>query len=1279
MKKQILLLALLITAIIGLAPIQTEASHNTGGDISYTYLGPNTYLLRYRFYRDCSGISAPTSVSACYRSTTLGFSSTITLNPIPGTGNEIPPSPCLPPIVSTCQGGSGYGVQEYIYEGVVVLPGTATDWRFEYAECCRNPVTTGPNASLYVYVTLDNQNFPTNNSAYFNTIPVTQFCVNNPFYYPQGAVDIDGDILVYTLITAQTAGGCPANPTPETYISPWSPTNPLTTASGTFLDPNTGVISFTPTQVMNGVIAILCEEFDPVTGAKKAELNRDIQINIITNCNIIPPAFDSAFNANGVSIIVDGTINLTCDDTTFYLVFDDSAQIQCGSIVPTDIRVTMPNGFPNPVVSAVGVNCVNGLTDSILVTVLNPFPAGISYAYTKVGNDGNTFLSECGSGMPELDSIALAIIDNTILVVDSTSALVGCVFDKIDLVFNQPLNCYGIAANGSDFTVVDANGTNIPVTGALCGGAANPNAPHFSNLLTILTNPGTTGVGPLYVISNVGSDGNTISNSCETYISDNDTIAVVTVLTYIPVNLGNDITQCDTPPYPVLNMGVLAPTAVFNWTLNGTSLGINNDSLLANQTGTYIGTVGVGAICSGTDTIVINLLPTPTVTITDGTTALGDTINLCTGDPIPALTATTTGTGFQWSNNGTAVAGATNATFTPTTSGLYSVQSAATGAPCFGNDQIRIIINPDPGASLGSNQTVCSNQALPVLTTNQVAGASYSWTANGSPITGANSNQYQPTSATGGTTTYEVTVTSAAGCISTATMDLTVIQITAVALGNDVSYCSGVAATDLNAATTGAVSYQWYNSSGIITGAINPNYTPVTDVSTNYIVVVDFGNGCTSTDTIAVNYVTQITITSNDVTYCQGSAPGPLNASSTVAGLTYTWSFNGNQVGTGQSLVPANGPGVYTVVGDFNGQCNGTVSALVTEIELPAAMSITGANNYCVGDVISDLQCDYSFNGQFNTVYSWTENGNPFGGNTQTITPSNTAGTYNYSVIITNSANGQNCTATANAVVNIYNAPVLDALVPNSYCQGETIDPLVAQDTSSLATTYTWSLNGNIIPGEVLNVHNPNNPPVGINTYVVEAEENGCKTTASVIITINALPAPALSATANGQTATDVFRFCLTDGQLPVIASGLTNPANYNYTWTLNGVAIGTGQTQGMTVAGTYQLEVEDIATGCRSTDNIIGEVIPCALQFYNIITPDGNGQNDVFFIENLENFIGKKLVVYNRWGKEVFSSDSYNNKWDGGDLSAGSYFYILDADNGVEKTSHKGILEIVK
>ena len=56
----------LITCLI-IAFIQTNteayASHAQGGDLTYTCLGGNQYRLRLAFYRDCSGTTAPGSVS----------------------------------------------------------------------------------------------------------------------------------------------------------------------------------------------------------------------------------------------------------------------------------------------------------------------------------------------------------------------------------------------------------------------------------------------------------------------------------------------------------------------------------------------------------------------------------------------------------------------------------------------------------------------------------------------------------------------------------------------------------------------------------------------------------------------------------------------------------------------------------------------------------------------------------------------------------------------------------------------------------------------------------------------------------------------------------------------------------------------------------------------------------------------------------------------------------------------------------------------------------------
>lgn len=69
-------------------------------------------------------------------------------------------------------------------------------------------------------------------------------------------------------------------------------------------------------------------------------------------------------------------------------------------------------------------------------------------------------------------------------------------------------------------------------------------------------------------------------------------------------------------------------------------------------------------------------------------------------------------------------------------------------------------------------------------------------------------------------------------------------------------------------------------------------------------------------------------------------------------------------------------------------------------------------------------------------------------------------------------------------------------------------------------------------------------------------------------------------------------------------------------------------------------------------------------------ITPNGDGINDTWMIYNIENHPNNQVWVYNRWGKEVFSTKNYQNDWDGHYQdnntilpTASSYLYLIDLD----------------
>ena len=71
-----------------------------------------------------------------------------------------------------------------------------------------------------------------------------------------------------------------------------------------------------------------------------------------------------------------------------------------------------------------------------------------------------------------------------------------------------------------------------------------------------------------------------------------------------------------------------------------------------------------------------------------------------------------------------------------------------------------------------------------------------------------------------------------------------------------------------------------------------------------------------------------------------------------------------------------------------------------------------------------------------------------------------------------------------------------------------------------------------------------------------------------------------------------------------------------------------------------------------------------------DVITPNGDGVNDLLVIDGLEAFTNPALVVYNRWGDEVYSARPYRNDWDGtyrdrGQLPDGTYYLILTPGDG--------------
>lgn len=101
-----------------------------------------------------------------------------------------------------------------------------------------------------------------------------------------------------------------------------------------------------------------------------------------------------------------------------------------------------------------------------------------------------------------------------------------------------------------------------------------------------------------------------------------------------------------------------------------------------------------------------------------------------------------------------------------------------------------------------------------------------------------------------------------------------------------------------------------------------------------------------------------------------------------------------------------------------------------------------------------------------------------------------------------------------------------------------------------------------------------------------------------------------------------------------------------------------------------YQIEDEN---GLTSSAEVRVTILAKALFIPNVITPNGDGENDVFVIRGLEAYDNGELMVMTRWGTEVYRSVDYDNTWGGSGLSSGTYYYILKLFKGQEETIKKG------
>ncbi|MCY4419137.1 MAG: gliding motility-associated C-terminal domain-containing protein, partial [Cytophagales bacterium] len=114
-------------------------------------------------------------------------------------------------------------------------------------------------------------------------------------------------------------------------------------------------------------------------------------------------------------------------------------------------------------------------------------------------------------------------------------------------------------------------------------------------------------------------------------------------------------------------------------------------------------------------------------------------------------------------------------------------------------------------------------------------------------------------------------------------------------------------------------------------------------------------------------------------------------------------------------------------------------------------------------------------------------------------------------------------------------------------------------------------------------------------------------------------------------------------------------------------VMVSDNQKPALSDTALYRIEIE----------NVEESSVPANI----VLTPNGDGINDFWRVENVEFYQDLKLVIMNSYGQTLYEAKPYRNDWDGyhqgKPLSRGSYHYFFLRENG--KVEQKGTISILR
>ncbi|MDD4218240.1 MAG: gliding motility-associated C-terminal domain-containing protein, partial [Bacteroidales bacterium] len=491
---------------------------------------------------------------------------------------------------------------------------------------------------------------------------------------------------------------------------------------------------------------------------------------------------------------------------------------------------------------------------------------------------------------------------------------------------------------------------------------------------------------------------------------------------------------------------------------------------------------------------------------------------------------------------------------------------------------------------------------------------------------------------------YSVTITDANACTTSSSVSITEpTEITSSTHTTDV-ICTlnlGSASITVDGGVT-PYSYLWSNG--------NNTNTSNNLSAGNYTVTVTDNNSCTHSQSVEIGISGSIHANIREVEgiLCYNSNDGILQGYSNNGEnpLSYFWS-NAARTEFNNNLFP--GHYELTIIDDWG--CTGTNSydlSNVSQISIIESIVSVG----CAGDESGAISVQVS-GGTPQYLINWSTGTS--GASITGVSPGN------YSLTVTDA---NSCTISETYFVGTANPIAINLLAKDISCYGYHDGSISINAMGGTPPfTYKWNFESNNFTGASIS----NLYPGLYNITISDAQ--GCK-----LDTLVELTQPEQI----DYTFITINPSCIgnDDGYIEIAVIGGNPP--YLFEWGEQTASI--EYISGL-MQGNYAFTITD-NNGCfLETENIklIDTDVDC-LTIPNAFTPNGDGINDTWIIENIEMFPWALIQVFNRWGQLVFegygAGKPWNGTWNGKIVPTGSYIYTVDIFNG---TKYCGIVTVVQ